>query len=149
MLELRLISEQPEQVRSALLRRGEAAASELGRVLEMAQKRKQLLGHIEGLKHQLNQANEQMKKAAKGPKEGPAAEEFASLREKLRAISDEAKAGDTELRALEEELDELVLRLPNLPAADVPDGANADANVEVRRWGERPAISSAKPHWEI
>ncbi|MFY4729472.1 serine--tRNA ligase, partial [Nitrospira sp. BLG_2] len=46
-------------------------------------------------------------------------------------------------------LTDVVLRIPNLPHASVPVGADASENVQVRRWGAVPSFSSPKPHWEI
>ncbi|MGH7022592.1 MAG: serine--tRNA ligase [Caulobacteraceae bacterium] len=47
------------------------------------------------------------------------------------------------------ELHDLLASLPNLPAADVPPGADESANVEIRRWGEPFAMASPKDHVEL
>ncbi len=73
----------------------------------------------------------------------PIMEEVRRLKaegEALQAAADEAEG---QMRAL-------LAGLPNLPAADVPPGADEQANVEVKRWGALPEFGFApKPHWEL
>jgi seryl-tRNA synthetase len=145
MLDPRYLSDNPQEAEAQLSRRGPRATAELPQVLELGARRRQTLMETEALKQQLNAANDAMQKAAKGPK-GP---EFEARRAELRAISDRAKAGDEQLREIEAQLEDLALRLPNLPAADTPDGPDASGNVVVRSWGEKPSIASPKAHWEI
>jgi seryl-tRNA synthetase len=81
--------------------------------------------------------------AAKAKKdEARAAElmaEVESLKAEIAARTDEEAREGAALRAT-------LAGLPNLPAEDVPDGADEHANVEVRRWGEPPAIAAPKDH---
>src|SRR5690606_27368779 len=55
----------------------------------------------------------------------------------VAALKDRLPALEEEDRALSGELDGLLVALPNLPADDVPEGADESANVEVSRWGEQ------------
>jgi seryl-tRNA synthetase len=57
------------------------------------------------------------------------------LMAEVAGIADQLKAGAERLEALQTELQTMLMSLPNLPQADVPDGADEHGNVEVRRWG--------------
>src|SRR6185436_18298969 len=51
---------------------------------------------------------------------------------------------------MDEELDRLLLDVPNIPDPSVPVGADAEENVEVRRWGEIPTFPfEPLPHWDL
>ena len=70
-------------------------------------------------------------------------------------LKDEMAEAEAEEQALAEELDALLATLPNLPAADVPDGADEKSNLEVRRWSaasrtspsRRRSISTSARRW--
>ena len=77
-------------------------------------------------------------------------EDAGALLAEVKALKDVAQALERKERALAAELDELLAGLPNLPADDVPDGADESANVEIRRWGEQVlADGGARQHFEI
>jgi len=58
------------------------------------------------------------------------------LMAEVNGLADDLKRGADRLDVLQQELQALLMGLPNLPQADVPDGADETANVEVRRWGQ-------------
>ena len=58
------------------------------------------------------------------------------LMAEVNGLADDLKRGADRLDVLQQELHALLMGLPNLPQADVPDGADETANVEVRRWGQ-------------
>ncbi|MEO5733521.1 MAG: serine--tRNA ligase [Rubrivivax sp.] len=62
-------------------------------------------------------------------------EDTSALMVDIGGIGDEMKAGSAELERIQAELQQMLMGLPNLPQADVPDGADESANVELRRWG--------------
>jgi seryl-tRNA synthetase len=74
--------------------------------------------------------------------------------ERLRALVSEKKAEVAEMQAeakvLDAELTDLLARIPNSPAEDVPEGRDESENVEVNRWGEPPTFDfEPKEHYEI
>jgi seryl-tRNA synthetase len=83
---------------------------------------------------------------AKGKKDEAAAVELMAEVELLK--TEIAREGEAE-RSLGETLRARLASLPNLPAADVPPGADESANVEVRRWGEPFAITAPKDHVDL
>ena len=77
-------------------------------------------------------------------------EDTGALQAEVKAVKEVAQARERDVRERAAELDELLSGLPNLPAADVPDGADESANVEIRRWGEPAHMDgSARQHFEI
>ena len=79
-----------------------------------------------------------------------AGRDAAALIAQVQGLRDAAQALDRQDKALAAELDALLAGLPNLPGDDVPDGADETANVEIRRWGEKPRFEAApKQHFEI
>jgi seryl-tRNA synthetase len=80
---------------------------------------------------------------AKAKKDEAEAQRLMAEVESLKS----AMAIETDLeKSLGEELRTLLSSLPNLPATDVPHGADEHANAEQRRWGQAPTINSAQDH---
>ena len=77
-------------------------------------------------------------------------EDTGALQAEVKAVKEVAQARERDVRERAAELEELMAGLPNLPADEVPDGADESANVELRRWGEPAhAEGGAKQHFEI
>jgi seryl-tRNA synthetase len=71
--------------------------------------------------------------------------------EEVAGLKDEIQKGEQEERLLKADLDSILASIPNIPAADVPIGADENGNVEVpaRAFGVRPALGAAKEHFEL
>jgi seryl-tRNA synthetase len=68
----------------------------------------------------------------------------------MREVGDRIKKLDETIRAAEEELQQLLLTIPNVPHESVPDGLSDADNELVRRWGELPQFDfEPLPHWQI
>ena len=68
----------------------------------------------------------------------------------MKVASEEIKRADEAIARLDAQLQDFMLSIPNLPHPSVPQGDDANCNVEVRRWGSPPKFDFApKPHWEI
>lgn len=79
-------------------------------------------------------------------------DEFEALQAEMAALGDRLGGMEVSLRETEEELDDVILRIPNLPADDVPDGASEADNVVLRTHGYDPADYAGRewlPHWEV
>ncbi len=135
MLDLRLIREQPEAVAERLSTRGLAAAAQIKELLAADARRRAVLREAEELKALRNRASEAIGQARRRGED--AAAEVARMRE----VGDRIKALDAEVKAADEEIERLLLAIPNLPHPSVPVGASAEANVEVRRWGQPRAFT--------
>jgi seryl-tRNA synthetase len=126
VIDIRLIREQPELVEAGA--RKKRIALDLGPIRDLDARRT-------GAQQELDRLRSEQNSAAKAIGQAPAAE-----RAKL---AEGAKAGKLLLKEKEEayaklgtELDALLLRVPNVPAAEVPEGKDDSENVEVKRWGE-------------
>ncbi len=153
MLDRRVIAKNPETVRKALARRGAYAVEALDRIIELEERWRSLKAEGDELRHQRKQKTAEMMKMRGGKGQaggGPNEEDVAALRRTLGELSKRVKEIEVEVRRIEEERRDLLLRVPNLPDESVPDGADETGNVEVARWGTVPAMSFVpKPHWEL
>jgi seryl-tRNA synthetase len=144
MHDLRLIREQPEAFDAALVRRGAEPASTP--ILELDERRRALATRMQEAQSRRNEASKAIGKAM-GQGDTATAEalkgEVAEIKQTLPALEEEER---TVARAL----DDTLAALPNLPADDVPVGADEGDNVEVARWGTpRDLGFPAKEHADL
>ena len=144
MIDLRQLRLNPAAVRGALQRRLDASLPPvLDRVLDADRRRRDVLGRVEALKADRNQASEEV---ARLKREKQPAEELMA---RLKSSAEDVKTLDAELRGIDAELEGLILGLPNLPLAGVPDG-DASGNREIRRWGDiRTFPYMPQTHWDL
>ncbi|HSB55955.1 MAG TPA: serine--tRNA ligase [Gemmatimonadales bacterium] len=144
MIDIKLLRQDAEQVRSALARRLDPALdATLERLAEFDRRRREALVRTEALKARRNAATEEVARRKK------ARENADDLLAELKLSSDEVKQLDAEVRAIEAELDLVLMTVPNLPLPEVPDG-DASGNLVVKQVGEIPKFGfTPKPHWEL
>lgn len=144
MIDLRQLRQDPEGARASLARRLDPGMDAmLDEILALDVQRRRILSRAESLKSERNKATEEVarRKRAKEPAD--------ELMADLRASGDEVRALDAELREIETTLEQRTLEVPNLPAAECPDG-DASANAVIRTWGKAPQFSfEPQPHWEL
>ncbi|SHF40029.1 serine--tRNA ligase [Caloramator proteoclasticus] len=145
MLDLKRIRAEHEAIKEAMKIRGEAFDLEMiDKVVELDERRRSILAEVEVLK---NKRNTDSQEIAKLKKAGQNADE---LLKEMKELSDKIKEYDAELSKVEEEINYLLLRIPNVPHKDVPKGETDADNVEIRRWGDvRQFDFEAKAHWDI
>lgn len=148
MLDIAMIRRDPDRVRDSLGRRG-LDASPVGEVLRFDEEYRSALTAVERAKAEKNRLSatigEAADKAAAArelrPKLDELARQIETLEEQARAVS----AADER-----SPLFALLDNMPNLLDDSVPEGADAGANVELRRWGEpRHFGFTPKPNWEL
>ena len=85
---------------------------------------------------------------AKAKKDETAA---SALMAEVAGLKEDIQKGEEEERAKKAEIERILAEIPNLPAPDVPDGADESANVEVkaRAFGARPTMNSVREHFEL
>ena len=142
MYDLRSLRDQLSAIRDQLGPRGADVAWD--EVEKLLRDRRDRLSQVEALRHQLKKGSDDVARLKRAKE--PAEEAVAAM----RALGDNIAIQEEHLRAIEGDLEEHALRIPNLPHDTVPPGTDPSENVEIRRWGEPPSFDfPPKPHWEI
>jgi len=145
MLELRQVRQDPDAVRAALARRGKPGETDaaISRVVEIDAERRTLIAEGDELKGRRNAVSAQVAERKR------AREDAADLIAETRGIGERIREIDARLREVEGEIEQILLRVPNLLHDSVPEGGE-EANTVVRSWGEpRTPAFEPRPHWEI
>ena len=143
MLDIKRIRENLEEIKAAMQVRGEKEF-DLDIVVELDNRRRELLQEVEVMKNELNVES---KKIPQLIKEGANVEEAKA---KLKELSDKIKGFDEKVREVEAEMEYNLMRIPNVPHPDVPQGTTDEDNIEIRTWGETPKFDfEGKAHWDI
>jgi seryl-tRNA synthetase len=131
MLDLNYVRDNFEAVRAALGTRG-FPADLLDRFAEIDQERRRVIGEADSINQVRNASSKEigaLMQAGKREEAEAKKAEVSGLKERqseLEAARDEAESA----------MREILINLPNIPAEDVPIGADESANKEIRRWGE-------------
>jgi len=145
MLELRFIRENIELVRKKTTLRGIDPAL-IDRFTETDAKRLELLGEVEALKNRRNTVSREIAEL----KQAGNNEQAEPLIAEMRDVSSRIKNMDTELSTIQEQLNDIVMSIPNICDDAVPKGNDESDNIEVKKWGEIPEFSfQPLPHWDI
>jgi len=133
MLDLKFIRENTDVVRQAIANRHDTAP--LDEILQLDSERRKKVTELEELRRNRKQASKE--------RQAEAAEEGRALRVKIRELEDS-------LKTIEENLNNLLLQMPNIPDPDVPIGKDDSDNPIVSTWGEPKSLPfDPKPHWEL
>ena len=144
MLDLRWVVENRAAVEQMLADRGGTLDLSRGDPWALDGERRALLQKVEQLRHRQKVCGEEI------ARRGRAREDAADLKAEMKGVSDEIKTLEARLAEVEEAIRQALLVIPNVPDASVPRGADASANVEVRRVGEPPRFQfKPRPHFEI
>lgn len=143
MLDIKYVRDHFEEVKKKLAIRGEDL-TDFDQFEELDKKRRELIAKTEVLKAERNEASQ---KIAEMKRNKENADEAIA---KMRQVGDEIKKYDDELREVEERLEYIMMRVPNIPHESVPVGDSEDDNIEIRTWGEKKAFNfEPKPHWDL
>ncbi|MFL5298313.1 MAG: serine--tRNA ligase [Phenylobacterium sp.] len=145
MHDIRAIRETPDRFVQGWTAKGLDGAGLVGRIVALDAK---LRAHQTAWQAAQSERNDASKKigAAKAAKDEAEAKRLMAHVEALKTALETESAAE---KALAAELHDLLAGLPNIPAADVPPGADEHANIEVRRWGEPFAIGKPKDHTDL
>ncbi len=142
MLDLKFVLENIPRVKESLLQRG--SSFDLLPVETLNQERKSLQKIHDDFRFRQNQISQEiaLKKKQK--------EDSQALLGQTKEIANQVHEASEKMSHVEQELEHLLLQMPNIPHVSVPVGRDAAANREVRRFGEIPKFSfDPKEHWEI
>ncbi len=144
MLDLSFVRSNLELVEKKLRDRGQDPAALLGDFRALDQNRRERITESEKLQAERNRLSAQVGQLKKSGQDATAVmEETKALKERMDSLAASAAEAEEQLRAI-------LMRIPNLPADDVPVGKSEHDNAEVKLWGEPPKFDfTPKPHWEI
>jgi seryl-tRNA synthetase len=135
MLDIRILRQDLDAAAAALARRG--FVFDKARFLELEARRKAVQVRTQELQNERNSRSKAIGQAkARG-------EDIEPLKAAVSELAEELKQCEQDLQQLQGELEDMLLQVPNLPQAGVPEGADESANVEVRRVGQPAAMTFA------
>lgn len=148
MLDIRRFRTEPDAVRAGLSRRGDDAVAKLDEIIALDVQQRDVGTRRDEVRAQIKQLSQQVGQLRKAGDADGAERAMAES----RALGDEEKALDGQSDDLAEQVRDLLLRTPNVPSADAPDGGGEADNVVLRTEGyDADAYSDHQrlPHWEI
>ena len=142
MLDSKFVRENIEIIKESLRNRNYALS--LDEFLKFEEQRRSLLKEAEELRNRRNVVSEEIGRLRIQKQDA------SNLIDEMKLVSDKIKAFDAQLKMLEENTNEFLLNMPNVPHHSVPVGKDETGNVEIRRWGE-PRQFDFEPlnHWDI
>ncbi len=139
MLDIKFIRENPDVVREALQNRH--SGDSIDDILALDERRRVLIVEVEGMKARRNEVSKEIGRTKEKP---------PALLQEMRQIGDRIKDLDGQVEAIEKDLNDRLLRIPNLQHKSVPIGAGAEDNKTIRQWGKEKRFDfDPKPHWEL
>lgn len=142
MLDVKILRNEPDRIREALKKRYNDL--DITPAIELDKKRRELLTDVENKKAKQNAITKQI------PAMKKAGEDTAPIFKEMKELSNEIKADDEKVRAIDEELRNFMLRIPNIPNESCPVGKDDTENIEMRRNGTpREFDFEPKAHWDI
>ena len=147
MLDPRRLRTELDVLKTGLARRG-VDSSVLDRAAELDERERHAIASRDELRARVNGLSKEVGEAFKSGDKATG----EAKREESKALGAEEKQAEEEARRLQDELREVMLRIPNLPADDAPDGAGPEDNVTLRTEGFGPdsyADHQRVPHWDI
>lgn len=143
MLDIKVIREKPEWIKEKLKWRG-IDPKEIDSLLAIDKKRRDLLVESETLKGQRNKVSDAI---AQKKRERLNADSEIS---EMRSVGDKIKKLDQQLIEINQRFEYIMVRLPNIPADDVPMSMNEDDAEEVRKWNDTTKFDfEPKAHFEL
>jgi seryl-tRNA synthetase len=144
MLDLAFVRSNLPLIEEKLRQRGLNPAEALKDFHALDAERRKLITEAETLKAQRNRASEEI---AKLKREGKNADSLVAQTKELRTRGDEL---EKQAEEKDQQLRDILSRIPNLPHESVPVGKTSEDNKEIRRWGAPPKFDfTPKPHWEL
>lgn len=142
MIDPKMIRDNIEVVNTGLAKR--QASFDAGKLVDLDEKRRRLIQETEKLKSEKNTLSNEIAKLRKSGAD--ASEKIEYQRSLGRKIEETGQ----ELKAAEEEWEQVLLVIPNMPDDSVPVGISDEDNKVVKTWGEKPSFDfEPKAHWDL
>ena len=142
MLDINIIRNDTDKVKEAIASKNDKV--DIDSLLELDSRRRELLNECEQLRHKRNITSKEISELKSKKKEA------SDLIKEMKGVADNIRQLEADIKKVSEEVEYLLMRIPNMPAEDVPVGKNETENVEVRSWGEKKSFTfEPLPHWEL
>ena len=128
MLDIKFIREHRETIEKALRDRG--VKVDYDKFLSLDSVRRNLITEVEGLKQKRNESSQKIGALLREKKDA------SKLMKEMKAISQNIKEIDAKVGEITNDLQELLLTIPNIPHPSVPVGPDQKSNKKVREWGK-------------
>lgn len=146
MLEVKKIIENKENYIEALKKRNFDAVEIFDQIISIDEKRRATQSKLDEILAQSNQLSKEIGQLFKSGK----ASEANELKTKTANLKSDAKTLNEEMTQAQEDLQNLLYEVPNIPHSSVPAGKSDEDNEEIKRAGQIPELhSEALPHWEL
>lgn len=146
MLTLKVINEQPEEIIRRLSIKHFDAADAVRQIIDLDKTRRATQTALDA---NLSEINTVSKRIGMLMKEGKK-EEAEAIRASVSKLKETTKEQEEALRNAEEQIQQILVTIPNLPHSSVPEGKGAEDNVVEREGGTMPSLAdNALPHWEL
>ena len=146
MLDIKFIENNVDAVKEALKNRNFAELHLIDELISLNTKRKNLLTESENKRAQQKARSKEMPLVMRNG----TPEEKEAIKQELKQLSDEGKNFGPLVKKVEDEINEILMNIPNVVSENAPVGANETENVVTRSWGEKPAFDfDPQNHWDI
>ena len=142
MLDIKFIRENPDLVKSGVANKNSKV--DIDKILDLDKSRRDIVTNMEALREKRNKVTGEIAVMKKNKQD--ASEQIAAM----KAVGDQIGADEEKLRIVEEDLNLLLLMVPNLPHESTPVGKDESSNIIRRHWGEQPKFSfTPQAHWDL
>ena len=142
MLDRAYLRQNFEEIKARLADRVDVGILE--EFVETDSNRRAVVTEVQALQEKRNELTARVARARR------AGEDALDIVRDARNLHAEIREREASVHALDEAMDSVLSRIPNMPHATVPHGTDESANLEVGRWGDRPEFSfRPKPHWDL
>lgn len=142
MLDIKFLRQNVELVRQKMRERGQEIDLDAFTSLDAA--RRDILQEVETLRNERNQASKEIGEKKK------LREDASPIIARMADVSTRIKELEESLKRVEEDLDAMMMTIPNLPHESVACGTSSEDNPVIREWGQKPRFDfPPRPHWDI
>ena len=140
-----ILRQDPDGVKKKLHKKHFAPVEIVDSIIELDDRRKKLQLDCDNMLAQINAASKEIGQLmAKGQRD-----EAEAKKQEVSVLKEELKPIQHDQDQVEQELNEELVKLPNLPADVVPEGKAAADNISVKEAGTKPVLTNKTPHWEL
>ncbi len=141
MLDIKFIRENKDIVQAGAQKK--RVEIDIDKLIALDDERLKILKEVEELRAEVNRVSNDIVRD-----QDPALK--IQLIEEMRVVKDEIKSKEDSLKKIIEEWQKIMLKIPNIPSVDTPEGKDETGNKVVRSWGDKPQFSfTPKEHYEI